>query len=143
MPAKKIQIAVVEGNDFFNNLITRFLIDLEGKLDVTRYFPVTMCVDSFRDADAFRQQIDQTYDIVMYDSSLSNEEEMDHIVRSVKRNSLDTRLVVLIAGDLLERSLDVITRGASACIYKDASVLERTGWYVQNVLNDKLNREFF
>jgi DNA-binding NtrC family response regulator len=130
------KIVILDDNDFYNQLLSRFLTNNLKKLGLIRGF--TVDVFSFTTYRDCAKNIDDSVDILFTDYYLSDGYNASHIINFINDKLLKCKIIVVSQIQNLQTSVFTALAGAYEFIKKDKKTLFQCHNIAETIISEKL-----
>jgi DNA-binding NtrC family response regulator len=131
------KIVILDDNDFYNKILSRFLTTNLKKLGLIKGFTVN--VASFTNYKACTQNMDNSIDVLFTDYYLNDGYNATHILQHINDKLLKCKVVVVSQIQNLQTSALTILAGAYEFIKKDRQTFFECNDIAQTIITKKLS----
>lgn len=134
------KIVVVEDDEFYNNLLTKYIKRYISQIALLRGFTFELkSYLTFGDCD---RNLDPDTDIMITDYYLNDGYNALDMLDSVKRKAYLCKVVVLSQIQSINTAICTLLEGASEFIYKDKKAPEKSSYIIEDIISHHLQKRF-
>ena len=130
------KIVILDDNDFYNQVLSRFLTHNLKKLGIIKGF--TVDIFSFTTYLDCSKNIDNSVDILFTDYYLSDGYNASHIINFINDKLLKCKIIVVSQIQNLQTSVFTALAGACEFIKKDNKTLYECHSIAETIISEKL-----
>lgn len=130
------KIVIMEDNDFYNKIITRYLKNYLDNLALSKGF--TFDMQSFTNYDDFARNFTQDTTVVLTDYYLNDGYNALHVLEQIRRKDSQCKVVVLSQMQNMFTSIYPLLEGACEFIHKDKKALEKSAYVIEEIINEQM-----
>ena len=134
------KIVVVEDDEFYNKLLTRYIKNYIGQIALIRGF--TFELNSFSSFKDCERNLDPDTDIMITDYYLNDGYNAMDLLDSVKRKAFLCKVVVLSQIQSINTAICTLLEGATEFIYKDKKAPEKSSYIIEDIISHQLNKRY-
>lgn len=132
------KIVIVEDNDFYNRIVSRYLKNYLDNLSLAKQFNFDL--QSFTSFDDFSRNYTADTTIVLSDYYLNNGYNALHVLEVVRKADSNAKVIVLSQMQNMFTSIYPLLEGACEFIHKDKKALEKSVYVIEEILNENISR---
>lgn len=135
-----IKIMILEDNDFYNKLITKYLKTYLEQISLIKGF--TFEISSFTTFDDCSRNLKPDIDIIISDYYLNDGYSVMDLLELIKKQERTTNVIVISKSRDLKNSIGSLSEGADEYVYKDNEALRKSAYIVEEMIIQNLNKRF-
>lgn len=130
------KIVIMEDNDFYNKIVSRYLKNYLDNLALSKGF--TFDMQSFTSYDDFARNFTTDTTVVLTDYYLNDGYNALHVLEQVRKLDSSAKVVVLSQMQNMFTSIYPLLEGACEFIHKDKKALEKSAYVIEEIISEKM-----
>lgn len=130
------KIVIVEDNDFYNRIISRYLKNYIDNLALAKGFSFDL--KSYTSFDDFARNFTSDTAVVLSDYYLNDGYNALHVLEQVRKLDASAKVIVFSQLQNMFTSIYPLLEGACEFIHKDKKALEKSAYVIEEILNEQL-----
>lgn len=134
------KIVILEDNDFYNRLISQHIKNYVNNIALSRGF--TFEVNSYTSFADCARNFSRDTNIVITDYYLNGGYNAMNLLELARNKGSNCKVIVLSQVQNIITSIYTILEGACEFVHKDRKALSRSGYLVEEIINENLKDNY-
>ena len=132
---KTIKIVVLDDSHFYNKLLTKQIENYTKNIEYDKEYKFT--IESYVHSDDFLRNLKEDIDIAFVDYYLGEGVTGSDMIKQIKKQCKNCKVIIISKARNVKTTLDTVSEGAMAFIYKDKNALARACFFVDHIASNK------